>query len=73
MKFNHLLSNSVARESCGDTSRQHYWRPVSIRAIAGGNMSITFVCRGCKKRTGEFLTNEQYVLHAEKLERECEQ
>ena len=71
MKFNHLLPNHVAYETCGDTNRQHYWKPVSIRAIAGENMSITFICKGCKKRAGEFLTNEQYALHAEKLEREC--
>jgi len=72
MKFNHLLPNRIAYESCGTTSRQHYWRAVAIRATAGGNMSITFVCKNCKKRTGEFLTQEQYALHAENLERECE-
>mgnify|MGYP003661217109 FL=1 len=72
MKFNHLLPNRVARGRCGDTDRQHYWRPVSISASAGGYMNITFVCKSCKKRTGEFLTTEQYTLHAEKLERECE-
>ena len=72
MKFNHLLPSRVARELCGDTSRQHYWKPVSISASAGGYMNITLVCKKCKKRTGEFLTNEQYALHAEKLERECE-
>ena len=71
MKFNHLLPNRLACETCADTNRQHYWKPVSIRAIAGENMSITFVCKNCKKRAGEFLTNEQYALHAEKLEREC--
>ena len=72
MKFNHLLPNRVAHEHCGNTNRQHYWRPVSISASPGGFMNITFVCKRCKKRTGEFLTNEQYALHAEKLERECE-
>jgi len=72
MKFNHLLSNQVAHETCGDTMRQHYWKPVSINATAGENMSITFMCKNCKKRAGEFLTNEQYALHADKLERECE-
>ena len=72
MKFNHLLPNRIAYETCGETNRQHYWRPVSISATAGGNMSITFVCKNCKKRTGEFLTNEQYAVHADKLERECE-
>ena len=55
-----------------DTSRQHYWKPVSISASAGGYMNITFVCKKCKKRAGEFLTGEQYALHSDKLERECE-
>ena len=72
MKFNHLLPDRVARETCDGTDRQHYWRPVSINANPGGYMNITFVCKKCKKRTGEFLTNDQYALHAEKLERECE-
>tara|TARA_R110002072_G_scaffold163089_1_gene315459 strand:+ start:840 stop:1061 length:222 start_codon:yes stop_codon:yes gene_type:complete len=72
MKFNHLLPDRVAHETCDGTDRQHYWRPVSINASQGGYMSITFVCKNCKKRTGEFLTNEQYTLHAAKLERECE-
>jgi hypothetical protein len=71
MKFNYLLPNRVAEENCGDTRRQHYWRPVAVSASPGGYMNLTFVCKKCKKRTGEFLTNEQYALHAEKLEREC--
>ena len=45
MKFNYLLPNRVSRENCGDTSRQHYWKPVSISASAGGYMNITFVCK----------------------------
>jgi hypothetical protein len=72
MKFNHLLPERLARETCSGTDRQHYWRPVSISASAGGYMNIAFVCKHCKKRAGEFLTNEQYALHADKLERECE-
>ena len=72
MKFNHLLPSHIANEKCGDSNRRHYWRPVSISASAGGYMNITFVCKNCKKRAGEFLTSEQYELHAEKLERECE-
>jgi len=72
MKFNHLVPKGAAHESCGDTNRQHYWKPVSISASLGGYMNVTFICKKCKKRTGEFLTDEQYALHAEKLERECE-
>ena len=72
MKFNHLLPSHIAYATCDESNRQHYWRAVSISASAGGNMSITLVCKNCKKRTGAFLTNEEYALHAEKLERECE-
>jgi hypothetical protein len=72
MRFNHLLPRHLSEGHCPGTKKIHRWKPVSISASPGGFMNITFVCKNCKKRTGEFLTKEQYALHADKLERECE-
>ena len=72
MKFNHLLPPHLAEATCKDSNKTHNWRPVRISALQGDYMSISFICRLCQERAGNFITFEQYKLHAEKLERECE-
>tara|TARA_Y100000593_G_C4143396_1_gene253413 strand:- start:99 stop:320 length:222 start_codon:yes stop_codon:yes gene_type:complete len=72
MKFNHLLPPHLAEGICEDGQKVHSWKPVQINAVQGNYMSISFVCRRCKERAGTFISFEQYQLHAEKLERECE-
>jgi len=72
MKFNHLLPRHLAEGTCKNLSKVHRWKPVRINAMQGNYMSISFICKRCKERAGNFITVEQYQLHAEKLERESE-
>ena len=72
MKFNHLLPRHLAEGRCPGTDRTHRWKPTQVNATPGDYMSISFVCSRCKERAGNFITVEQYRLHAENLERECE-
>jgi len=71
MKFNHLLPRHLAEGNCENSNKIHSWKPVGVNAVQGGYMSLSFVCRLCKERAGNYITIEQYALHAEKLEREC--
>jgi len=72
VKFNHLLPKSLGESNCNNTEKLHQWKPVRVRAVQGNYMSIVFVCKRCKERAGSFISHEQYELHAENLERECE-
>ena len=72
MRFNHLLPRHLAEGNCPGTQKVHRWKPVQISATQGGYMNISFVCSNCKARAGNFITFEQYRIHAERLERECE-
>ena len=72
MKFNHLLPRHLAEGRCKDTGKMHSWKPTQISATQGDYMSVSFVCRHCKERAGNFITLKQYKLHAINLERECE-
>jgi hypothetical protein len=72
MKFNHLLPRHLAEGRCKGTDRMHRWKPTAISATQGDYVSISFVCHHCKERAGNFITTEQYRLHEQRLERECE-
>jgi len=72
MRFNHLLPRHLAEGRCPGTKKIHRWKPVQISATQGEYMSIKFICVNCKQRAGNFITRDQYKMHAEKLERECE-
>jgi hypothetical protein len=72
MKFNHLLPRHLAEGHCKGTNRTHRWKPTEVSATQGDYVSISFVCHHCKERAGNFITTEQYRLHAQRLERECE-
>ena len=66
------IATAFAEGRCKDTGKMHSWKPTQISATQGDYMSVSFVCRHCKERAGNFITLEQYELHAENLERECE-
>jgi hypothetical protein len=72
MRFNHLLPRHLSEGHCPGTKKVHRWKPVSITATQGDYMSVSFVCSNCKERAANFITCEQYKMHAEKLEKECE-
>ena len=62
MKFNHLLPRWEQKHKCPDGS-EHYYLPTSHIEATLKHVAVRFRCKRCGELTTAFLTDEEYEIN----------
>jgi len=62
MKFNYMLPKVERIKRC-DNGKEHYYIPTSNSQATINHISIRFVCKHCRNLAIAFLTQEEYEIN----------
>ena len=72
MNFNYLINPRRRQTSCGKSTGECYWIPVSSgRSMGGDNVHVTMMCKKCNAREDIFMTRKEYKMQERIIEREA--
>ncbi len=71
MNFNHLLPEKRIRATCKGRDGDCYLVPTgNVRSMIGGHVNVTVYCRNCTRREDLFLTQKQYEVQKNLINKE---
>lgn len=68
MDFNHLISRHDLMGECA-RDRHSYYPAGHIEAMVGNNVAVRFRCKNCGKISTSFLSQEEFRIHQNILEK----